>query len=206
MSQASAMFPDSFAPASVLAAGSALEAEKHARVAGEGEGQGEASSTSPRAPKPRSCVTCRTRKVRCDKKSPCSNCRRANISCVLPTADRQPRWARRLQQGPSGDVMNRLRSLEALVKHLSSQLDEAHAAASASASAGDSPGVNFSGSGSGHDADTNNRIGSFSANAGRMDTRFGRLVVDDPNRSHYVGSGFWSRVNDEVCNPALKTE
>lgn len=203
MSQASGPFPGSSALASVLASGSALEAEKHARVAGEAEAEGAASSSSLRASKPRSCVTCRTRKVRCDKKSPCSNCRRANISCVLPTIDQQPRWARRLQQGPSGDVMNRLRSLEALVKHLSSQLDEAHAAASATASAGGSPDVNSSGSG--HNADTNNRIGSLSANPGRMDTRFGRLVVDDPNRSHYVGSGFWSRVNDEVCKPALWT-
>ncbi|KAJ5396453.1 hypothetical protein N7509_004566 [Penicillium cosmopolitanum] len=201
MSQAPT-FPSSSssAPASVLASGSALEAEKHARVAGEGE----ASSSSPRAPKPRSCVTCRTRKVRCDKKSPCSNCRRANISCVLPSTDRQPRWARRLQQGPSGDVMNRLRSLENLVKHLSSQLDEAHAAASASA--GGSPGVNFSGSGSGHEADANNRIGSLSAKPGKMDTQFGRLVVEDPNRSHYVGSGFWSRVNDELNDLKMDTQ
>lgn len=100
--------------------------------------------------------------------------------------------------------MNRLRSLENLVKHLSSQLDEAHAAASASA--GGSPGVNFSGSGSGHEADANNRIGSLSAKPGKMDTQFGRLVVEDPNRSHYVGSGFWSRVNDEVCKFTLYTE
>jgi hypothetical protein len=88
--------------------------------------------------------------------------------------------------------MNRLRSLENLVKHLSSQLDEAHAAASA----GGSPDVNFGG---GHEADANNRMGSLSAHPGKMDTRFGRLVVEDPNRSHYIGSGFWSRVDDEVC-------
>jgi hypothetical protein len=94
--------------------------------------------------------------------------------------------------------MNRLRSLENLVKNLSGQLDEAHAAASASASAGGSPDMNFSGSGSGHEADANIRIGSLSANPGKMDTQFGRLVVKDPNRSHYIGSGFWSRVNDEV--------
>ncbi|ERS96532.1 hypothetical protein HMPREF1624_06736 [Sporothrix schenckii ATCC 58251] len=48
--------------------------------------------------KPRSCVTCRQRKVRCDKLSPCSNCRRADIPCVLPSMERPPRWARRLKQ------------------------------------------------------------------------------------------------------------
>ncbi|KAK1837621.1 fungal specific transcription factor domain-containing protein, partial [Colletotrichum chrysophilum] len=33
---------------------------------------------------PRSCVTCRRRKVRCDKQMPCSNCRRAVIQCIFP--------------------------------------------------------------------------------------------------------------------------
>lgn len=186
MSQESAAFPGSFAPA----LGSASEAEKHARSTGE--------TTSSHAihPKPRSCVTCRSRKVRCDKKSPCSNCRRANIACVLPSIDHQPRWARRLQQGPSGDVMNRLRSLENLVKHLSTQLEEANAAASAS---GNSPGLIPAGDG--NSADSNDQANSQFAkpSKGQMEAQFGRLVVEDLNRSRYLGNGFWSRMNDEVC-------
>ncbi|KAJ5233864.1 uncharacterized protein N7469_005630 [Penicillium citrinum] len=165
MSQKSAAFPSSFAPA----LGSASEAEKHARSNGE---------TSSHAPKPRSCVTCRSRKVRCDKKAPCSNCRRANIACVLPSIDRQPRWARRLQQGPSGDVMNRLRSLENLVKHLTP------------------PGLNTSGDR--NSADLDDRTDSLAAKPGKMEAQFGRLVVEDVNRSRYLGSGFWSRMNDEL--------
>lgn len=191
MSQGSATFPNSSAS---LAPASASEAEKHARLAGE--------ASPPRAPKPRSCVTCRSRKVRCDKKTPCSNCRRANISCVLPSADRQPRWARRLQQGPSGDVMNRLRSLENLVKHLSSQLDEANAAAVSAT--GDSPGVSLPGSSNNAAAGTDHRAPS--ANSGKMESQFGRLIFEDANHSRYVGSGFWSRVNDEVCIFKLKKE
>ncbi|KAH6976630.1 hypothetical protein EDB80DRAFT_739926 [Ilyonectria destructans] len=64
-----------------LAPGSAAEAEKSANPA-----------------KLRSCVVCRSRKVRCDKLSPYSNCRRANIPCVVPSNDRPPRWARRLER------------------------------------------------------------------------------------------------------------
>lgn len=182
MSQEPTTLPSSSALAS-LAPGSASGAEKHARATGE--------VSPPRASKPRSCVTCRSRKVRCDKKSPCSNCRRANIACVLPNIDRPPRWARRFQQGqgPSGDVTNRLRSLENLVKHLSSQLDQAKAAASTSEG---SPS-------SGHGIDTAHQADGLSPNAGKMEPHFGRLVVEDLNRSRYLGSGFWSRVNDEVC-------
>ncbi|CAK7223067.1 hypothetical protein SEUCBS140593_005112 [Sporothrix eucalyptigena] len=69
------------------------EAEKHATVAGTAP-----STTANAVPKQRSCVTCRQRKVRCDKLSPCSNCRRADIPCVLPSTERPPRWARRLKQ------------------------------------------------------------------------------------------------------------
>lgn len=77
--------------------------------------------------KPRSCVVCRRRKVRCDKTSPCSNCRRANIPCLVPssTADRPPRWARRLELADNDDdkpAIERLAALEALVRDLKAQL------------------------------------------------------------------------------------
>jgi hypothetical protein len=55
-------------------------------------------SPPPTAAKLRSCVTCRQRKVRCDKRAPCSNCRRADIACVFPSLDRPPRWARRIKE------------------------------------------------------------------------------------------------------------
>lgn len=108
-------------------------------------------------PKLRSCVICRRRKVRCDKASPCSNCRRANVACVFPSDDRPPRWARRLERLTSGRgvaspsqslaaadtlrdsavdddpqttvvVMERLRVLEGLVRELSGQLEQAGSA------------------------------------------------------------------------------
>ena len=82
------------------------EAEKHA-TAGVGSSnpgpnqnpnqQSQSQAVTPAA-KQRSCLTCRQRKVRCDKLSPCTNCRRADIPCVLPSTERPPRWARRLKQ------------------------------------------------------------------------------------------------------------
>ena len=165
----------------------------------------------------RSCVVCRTRKVRCDKLSPCSNCRRANIACVFPSTERPPRWARRLErvannaasnaqasQGPdpaATQVMERLRNLEGLVKELSGQLEQANAAASSAA--GSSSGVNSPESSS-HDRDTDHqRDTSPNTSAGNVQKQFGRLVLQDANRSRYVSSGFWSRVNDEVRWPVM---
>lgn len=157
------------------------------------------------ASKPRSCVVCRSRKVRCDKLSPCSNCRRAGIACVLPSTDRPPRWARRLQrdnnvagEAPSNppapaQVIERLRNLENLVKDLSGQLEQANAAASANASA--------AASNSPESSTDNQKEASPGTRTGTVQKQFGRLVIKDANKSRYISSGFWSRVNDEVIGP-----
>ena len=92
--------------------------------------------------------------------------------------------------------MERLRNLEGLVKDLRGQLEQANAAASSAA--GSSSGVNSPES-STHDHDTDRqRDNSPNTNAGNVQNQFGRLVLQDANRSRYVSSGFWSRVNDEV--------
>ncbi|KAI1140205.1 fungal-specific transcription factor domain-containing protein [Hypoxylon sp. FL0543] len=171
------------------------------------------SSTPAGGVKLRSCVTCRTRKVRCDKTSPCSNCRRANIPCVFPSVDKTPRWARRFErvansaksaQGADpnvNQVMDRLRSLEGLVKELSSQLEQAHAASARGSPAANSP------ENSNQDRDPDRRVESSSAaNVSGVNTQFGRLVLGDAGQSRYVSSGFWSRVNDELHGLRMDTE
>ncbi|KAI3321590.1 hypothetical protein HD806DRAFT_524048 [Xylariaceae sp. AK1471] len=184
------------------------EAEKRATVSSV-LSTAAASITTTTAPPPklRSCVVCRSRKVRCDKESPCSNCRRANIACVFPSTDRPPRWARRLervaQNAAAGErsaqaadpvanqMMERLRNLESLVKDLSGQLEQAHAAANSST--GNSPGS------SPNDRDTDHqKAASSTMSTGNIQSQFGRLVLNDASRSRYVSSGFWSRVNDEI--------
>jgi hypothetical protein len=99
--------------------------------------------------------------------------------------------------------MERLRTLENLVKELSGQLEQAQTqAGSAGAS---SSGVN-SPEDSTHDRNAEHQMHTPpAANASSVQTRFGRLVHQDANRSRYVSSGFWSRVNDEVNRPAVVT-
>ena len=83
---------------------------------------------------PRSCVTCRRRKVRCDKLMPCTNCRRALVPCIFPAPERAPRRPRR--KDPSAiltkphqssereiELLKRLRKLEGIVEELSGQVE-----------------------------------------------------------------------------------
>ncbi|KEF61979.1 uncharacterized protein A1O9_03551 [Exophiala aquamarina CBS 119918] len=202
----------SLAPDStVSASGSGPEREKDASSAV----LGKAPISDTLTAKPRSCIVCRSRKVRCDKQSPCSNCSRANIPCVFPSNNRPPRWTRRLERftnntnPPSsdarasmdakpafGDLTQKLQSLEALVKELSAQLGQAQAAfssARAASSRPNSPGRPQKGTDVDHGVDSSQ---AASADDGHL--QFGRLVLRDSNRSHYVSSGFWSRVNDEL--------
>ncbi|KAI1132313.1 fungal-specific transcription factor domain-containing protein [Nemania abortiva] len=59
-----------------------------------------------------SCVLCQQRKVRCDKKKPCSNCVKAGVDCrVVPP--QPPR--RRKKRVPERDLVDRLRKYEALL-------------------------------------------------------------------------------------------
>lgn len=87
------------------------------------------------------------------------------------------------------------------MKELSGQLEQANAAASSVHSA--SSEVNSPGS-STHDHDAEHqRHTSTATNIGNIQKHFGRLVLQDMNGSRYIGSGFWSRINDEVDHLAI---
>ena len=161
--------------------------------------------------KARSCIICRRRKVRCDKQSPCSNCRRANISCVVQAIDKAPRWARRLDRltedsgqlsrpsslndRPSVDAaMDRIHNLERLTKELRAQLERAQASSPPSQSTTIASGGALAGQ---DEAATT--LGSPSEDHVDGPSPYGRLVgQQDASQSQYVGSAFWSRIVDEV--------
>lgn len=169
--------------------------------------------------KPRSCVVCRNRRVRCDKQSPCSNCRRAGIACIFPPADRPPRWARRLDRfteaGSSsstpnipaaasqeneqaiGKVVERVQNLEKLVNELRDQLKQAHSAADQARQL-----TGFSRDFVPDPAQGGDQtVRANTGDTGPLNKQFGRLVIQDASQSYYVSSGFWSEINDEVSLP-----
>ncbi|KXJ86571.1 hypothetical protein Micbo1qcDRAFT_34842 [Microdochium bolleyi] len=73
----------------------------------------------PPAP-PRSCLPCHQRKVRCDKKAPCSACVRGSHRCVYPSPDSSTHSPRRRPRSSIADIAGRLQQLEGTIISLSS--------------------------------------------------------------------------------------
>ncbi|KAF1955036.1 hypothetical protein CC80DRAFT_526443 [Byssothecium circinans] len=166
------------------------------------------SSASTANLNPRSCVTCRRRKVKCDKRQPCTNCARAKIECMFPGPGRTPRKARR---PPDGELLDRLRRLEGVVQSLNVQVEEHEQEAAEreqrGGSSGEAVGGIRDGGGKSEEAEggcpTRRREREEQAHVvvdnsvEGLETRFGRLVVDQ-GRSRYVNNSFWASLNNEV--------
>ncbi|KAI1863130.1 hypothetical protein JX265_001443 [Neoarthrinium moseri] len=183
---------------------------------------------------PRSCVTCRRRKVRCDKHMPCSNCRKAHISCIFPAPGRAPRRPRpRDPHAPPKqtterevELIKRLRKLEGIVEELSGQIEvEARHPASIGGSPDDTT----------DDIDRRRQVSASSSSynlpaglpalppaPGRLmktsswgplqsptlgvNKDFGRLVLNDKGKTRYVSNAFWSKMNDELAQIRSETQ
>ncbi len=157
----------------------------------------------------RSCITCRKRKVRCDKRHPCSNCNRAAIECVFPGPGRAPRRSRKPE---NQELLARLRRLEGVVQKFQKGVDEngmtiiedvegENTSPQAAVPNGTDmikqekhclPGVyenNWK-------SDLKDEAVHPDGTAGVI-KEFGRLVVED-GRSRYVSNKFWSSLSEEV--------
>ncbi|RMZ84547.1 hypothetical protein DV737_g1137, partial [Chaetothyriales sp. CBS 132003] len=98
------------------------------------------------------------------------------------------------------NVMERLQNLENLVKELCGQLEQAYTAAASSASNG-SHRVNSLES-TAQDRNTDHQSeASPGTDTSSVRKQFGRLVLQDANRTRYLSSGFWSGVTDEASWP-----
>ncbi|KAI0129379.1 fungal-specific transcription factor domain-containing protein [Hypoxylon sp. NC0597] len=69
-----------------------------------------ASSSSGKPPRVLACVLCQNRKIKCDRKTPCSNCIKANVACTPST----PAPARKRRR-PNQDLQQRLARCEELL-------------------------------------------------------------------------------------------
>lgn len=77
-----------------------------------------------------SCVNCRRRKVRCDRRYPCLPCTRNKAECVFPVSGRLARRGREANNAnppapKQTELLGRLRRLEAMVGDLGSQVEHA---------------------------------------------------------------------------------
>jgi len=153
------------------------------------DGSGFAGAGPP--PNPRSCITCRRRKVKCDKKTPCSHCVRARIECVFPGPRRAPRKSRK---PPDGELLDRLRRLEGVVSSLNAQVEE-HEQGAADREKGQQRSVG--GVGCPFREGQQSPSVAVDHSVEGLENRFGRLVVEK-GRSRYINNSFWASLNTEV--------
>ena len=76
-----------------------------------------------------SCVNCRRRKLKCERRDPCSNCVKRHIECHYPVTGRLPRRSRdpaacRSPAQKQTELLGRLRRLEAVVTELTGQMED----------------------------------------------------------------------------------
>lgn len=87
-------------------------------------GSGNGDGAQSRRTVDRSCVLCNRRKVRCDRRSPCSACLRGGRQCVFPDASDQSRRRGRPRKTTIADVASRVSDLErSIVSSSSPRLD-----------------------------------------------------------------------------------
>lgn len=180
-----------------------------------------------RALNPRSCVTCRKRKVKCDKIHPCTNCKRAKIECIYPAPGRAPRKVRKVGEGRDKELLERLRRLEGVVKNLGVDVPDGQEPKDANkeedskakvadtgrrAVSGDAASSIPKENGAPPQGELKRRwTASHTDEAGpepksrwadesakgRLEHRFGRLVVNE-GRSRYINNSFWANLSNEV--------
>ncbi|KAI1033016.1 hypothetical protein LB504_006228 [Fusarium proliferatum] len=76
--------------------------------------------------RPQSCFLCRRRKVRCNKESPCSTCRRAQVPCIYPVgrAPRQTRIRRHgIQSMSERELAEKVDMLELMIEKLGERVN-----------------------------------------------------------------------------------
>lgn len=143
------------------------------------------------------CVNCRRRKIRCDRRSPCSHCSKGSLECAFPVSGRVP--TRRYHPGSSTsskekqvELLGRLRHLESLVDELSTQHGGKATGDSDPLTADHSENLATRGLRRSRQSDVNGALGEVTPELGR--------VVATKSGSQYIGNCFWAALSDEVCS------
>lgn len=136
---------------------------------------------------PYSCLPCRGKKKKCDRTSPCLNCRRLGTQCLYVPRRQSGR------QPPSLVIMDRLQRLESTInrmqKHISPELAQRLAS---DESPPDSPTLD--------DTDSTPQSGPAQSvdDMANLGTELGILALEN-GRSRYIVGNSWASLDDEVC-------
>ncbi|KAI1172574.1 hypothetical protein F4777DRAFT_508046 [Nemania sp. FL0916] len=160
------------------------------------------NSTDPLQPpvSPWSCFPCRRRKIRCDRRYPCSHCSKGDLDCGFPVSGRTPTRRHDIpsfgsKKESQADLLSRLRRLEGFVARMGSGAGE------------NSPGGDLRETSQNFDLDTQLRDRSqrrstdkhrqAMAELAHVTDELGTLVMHN-NESMYVGNWLWGVICDEV--------
>lgn len=147
---------------------------------------------------PWSCFPCRRRKIRCDRRYPCSQCSKGEIECSFPVSGRTPTRRHDLPSFASkkekhDDLLGRLRRLEGFVAKLGTEVEgpdhNIRASAHGTTRALNSESMPPSAGG--------NQERATMADLDHVTHELGTLVTHD-NESIYVGNWLWGVICDEV--------
>lgn len=67
------------------------------------------------------CASCQQRKIKCDRKFPCSSCIKSNVQCISVAAPRQRR-----RRFPEAELLQRVRHLEDLLRRHNIDFEPLH--------------------------------------------------------------------------------
>ncbi|RDW59534.1 hypothetical protein BP6252_12621 [Coleophoma cylindrospora] len=123
------------------------------------------------------CTSCQRRKVRCDRRLPCTRCLTHGEECLQPDAQRAPRRSR---QNQDSRIIERVRQLEASLGAVQGLVSQ-HYNVGREAQPLSSPSQ---------------------PRLDQLDDSHGRLVVDN-ERSRYISGSAWANLADEVCDLKL---
>lgn len=135
----------------------------------------------------RSCLVCRSRKIKCDRQKPCSNCVRQGVDCTYPPGP--GRAPKNSCKKPNPRILDRLSRIETLVRQLERQGNVENVDLTSAAPA---PGLNLSE----YEKSTQTRHRVCDAEA-LNEQQLGRLLIED-SRSCYVSNIFWANLGDQV--------
>jgi len=159
--------------------------------AGQESNHGPQPSDSASRPKLLSCVTCRQRKVKCDKASPCNHCTKVGIQCVFPNRVRVPRAKQAASKTRDVELLRRISRLESLV----SKIDAADAMKDARGE--DDPMI-------GRTTDTKtltsipDDVDNGGARSSRLHEKYTAFVKLQESGTPYLSSEFWTSLCNEV--------
>ena len=142
-----------------------------------------------------SCISCRQRKIKCDKTQPCSGCRRSNIDCVFPPNLRLPRGRQGGSRARNAELTDRINRLEGLVKRLGGK--PAAAAAAEDLSFATTTIVHPNVSAAVVDRHAQTTYAGLTANEPTNIRENDPIVKADG--SLYLSGDFWSSLSGEVC-------